>query len=102
MYFIDGQIHIEQDDQCFSCEFFQKGIACPLLEALGEGVVYLDGDIQVSNCGFYKPFKRHLKVIDPTTPASEHTETASPDMAAGAETADQTVTDIFIERKKNL
>ena len=68
MYFQDGQVHIEEEDQCYSCEHFTRGVACPLLEALGQGVVSLDGDILVKNCGFYVPFKRHLRLIDmPTT-----------------------------------
>jgi hypothetical protein len=64
MYY-DGSIRIEEDDQCYTCQYFCKGVSCPLLEALGLGVVALDGEVQVKNCGFYKEFKRHLKLIDP-------------------------------------
>lgn len=62
MYF-DQNVHIEEDDQCFTCQHFLRGISCPLLEALGEGVVSLDGDILVRHCGFYIKFERHLKVV---------------------------------------
>lgn len=55
--------YIEEDDQCITCENYAKGVACPLLEAIGEGVVYLEGNLTVSNCGFYKEFKRHLKLV---------------------------------------
>lgn len=55
--------YIEDDDQCITCENYAKGVACPLLEALGQGVVYLEGNLTVSNCGFYKEFKRHLKLV---------------------------------------
>lgn len=65
MYF-DGTIHIEPDDQCYSCEYFLKGVTCPLLEALALGVVNLDGDVMVRNCGFYKKFHRALRLVDPT------------------------------------
>jgi hypothetical protein len=78
MYF-DGSVHIEEEDQCYSCEYFLKGVSCPLLEALGVGVAHLDGDVLVRNCGFYKEFKRHLKLID--LAASEeppHPETGGP------------------------
>ena len=75
MYFEDGQVHIEEDDQCFNCEYFLKGVECPLLEALAEGVVSLEGDIVVRNCGFFKLFKRHLTLVpkpDPVTPETEN------------------------------
>ena len=62
--FYDGQIHIEEEDQCYTCEYFLKGVMCPLLEALAVGVAHLDGDVLVKNCGFYVEFKRHLQVID--------------------------------------
>ncbi|MBX2861454.1 MAG: hypothetical protein KTR14_09465 [Vampirovibrio sp.] len=60
----DGTIHIEKDDQCFTCEHFAKGVSCPLLEAMAVGVVQLQQDITVKNCGFYKEFKRHLSVVE--------------------------------------
>jgi hypothetical protein len=63
MYY-DGAVHIETEDQCFTCEHFVRGVSCPLLEALGVGVVNLEGDVIVRNCGFYKEFKRHLTVVD--------------------------------------
>jgi hypothetical protein len=64
MYYENGAVHIEEDDQCFTCEYFLKGVSCPLLEALGVGVAHLDGDVVVRNCGFYKEFKRHLQLVD--------------------------------------
>jgi hypothetical protein len=64
MYY-DGTVHIEEDDQCYSCEYFLKGVQCPLLEALALGVVSLGGDVVVRNCGFYKKFKRALYLVDP-------------------------------------
>jgi hypothetical protein len=65
MYHLNGTVHIEADDQCAACHYFSKGVACPLLEALCTGVVSLTGDIKVSNCGFYKPFKRALQLVGP-------------------------------------
>lgn len=65
MYFKQGSIHIEDDDQCITCENLQKGIACPLLQALAQGVVYLEDSLNVVNCGFYKKFERHLKLVLP-------------------------------------
>lgn len=73
MYF-DGVVHIEEDDQCFGCEYFAKGVSCPLLEALALGVVSLEGEIVVQNCGFFVEFKRTLRIVPNTTtetPASE-------------------------------
>jgi len=49
-----------------SCEHFNKGVACPLLQALGLGMVTLEGSLYVTNCDFYKEFKRHLKLVEPT------------------------------------
>lgn len=63
MYY-DGHVHIEEEDQCYSCEYFLKGVMCPLLEALAVGVAHLEGDVLVKNCGFYVEFKRHLHVVD--------------------------------------
>jgi hypothetical protein len=59
----DGDLIIETDDQCYTCEYVKRGIACPLLEALTEGVVKLQEDITVSRCGFYKEHKRHLNIV---------------------------------------
>lgn len=63
MYCIDYTVYIEDDDQCLTCESYAKGIACPLLEALGQGVVFLEDSLTVTNCGFYKEFKRSLKIV---------------------------------------
>lgn len=63
MYCIDDTVYIEDSDQCITCENYARGVACPLLEALGEGVVYLENSLSVTNCGFYKEFKRTLKIV---------------------------------------
>ena len=63
MYCIDYTVYIEDDDQCITCENYAKGVACPLLEALGQGVVFLEDNLTVSNCGFYKEFKRTLRIV---------------------------------------
>lgn len=63
MYCIDDTVYIEDSDQCITCENYARGVACPLLEALGEGVVYLEDSLSVTNCGFYKEFKRTLKIV---------------------------------------
>ena len=63
MYCIDDTVYIEDSDQCITCENYARGVACPLLEALGEGVVFLEDSLSVTNCGFYKEFKRTLKIV---------------------------------------
>ncbi|HNW25957.1 MAG TPA: hypothetical protein PLG15_06195 [Candidatus Gastranaerophilaceae bacterium] len=63
MYCIDDIVYIEDDDQCISCENYARGVACPLIEALGMGVVYLEDSLTVTNCGFYKEFKRNLRIV---------------------------------------
>lgn len=63
MYYENDNLHIEEDDQCVTCENFTKGIACPLIQAIASGFVALEGDMVVTNCGFYKEFKRHLKLV---------------------------------------
>ena len=63
MYTCDGAIKIEKSDQCYSCEYFLKGPSCPLLEALSTGMVELNGDLTVQNCGLYKKLVRHLKLV---------------------------------------
>jgi len=75
----DGSVHIEEEDQCYTCKYFSQGVLCPLLEALAVGVAHLDGDVVVKNCGFYVEFKRHLHVVvDPPKQADE------PPQASGA------------------
>ena len=63
MYSAEGKIYIEEDDQCNSCENYTKGVACPLLMALGEGAVFMEGSLTVEDCGFYKEFKRNLHIV---------------------------------------
>ena len=63
MYYDEDQVFIENDDQCLTCENYARGVACPLLEALGQGVVYLEDSMTVTNCGFYKEFKRNLRIV---------------------------------------
>lgn len=63
MYCDDGTVYIEDEDQCISCDNYARGVACPLLEALGAGFVYLEDSLTVTNCGFYKEFKRTLKIV---------------------------------------
>lgn len=59
----DSTTHIEEDDQCYTCSYFRDGVDCPLLEALSEHIVYLDGPIRVCNCGFYIEYKRKLEIV---------------------------------------
>ena len=63
MYYFKGSVHVEKEDQCMSCKNFTQGVACPLLEALGTGVVKLEGTLYVTNCGFYEKFTRRLKLV---------------------------------------
>lgn len=63
MYCVDETVFIEDDDQCITCDNYARGIACPLLEALGQGVVFLEDNLTVTNCGFYKEFKRNLTIV---------------------------------------
>lgn len=63
MYCENSQIFIEDDDQCISCDNYAHGVACPLLTALGEGAVFMEGCLIVRDCGFYKKFKRTLRLV---------------------------------------
>lgn len=71
MYCDGGKVYVEKEDQCMSCKNFKKGVACPLLEALGLGMVNLDGTMYVTNCGFYVEYLRHLRLVDIKKPDSE-------------------------------
>lgn len=73
MYYYNGSVYIEDEDQCQTCTNFAQGVACPLLQALGMGVVVMQDNMYVTNCGFYKEFKRHLRVIknDDKTPEND-------------------------------
>lgn len=63
MYCEDSKIYIEDDDQCMTCKNYADGVACPLLMALGQGVVFLDDSLIVTDCGFYQEFKRNLHIV---------------------------------------
>ena len=51
MYCSDGKIFIEDNDLCIDCS------------NLGLGVVYLKDNLTVTNCGFFKKFKRSLHIV---------------------------------------
>lgn len=63
MYCDDGKIYIEEDDQCTDCKNYLEGVSCPLLTALGLGVVNLEDSLVVTNCGFFKKFERRLHIV---------------------------------------
>ena len=65
MYIENNSVVIEEDDMCTTCSNLQKGIACPLIQALAQGVVFIEDSLCVSNCGFYEKFERHLKLVIP-------------------------------------
>jgi hypothetical protein len=64
MYCEEGRVYVEKEDQCMICKNFKKGVACPLLQALGLGMVLLEGTMYVTNCGFFEEYKRHLKIVN--------------------------------------
>ena len=64
MYVFENAVWLDKDDQCNSCEHYLRGQTCPLIEALGTGVAELTEEITVQNCGFYKEFTRHLRVVN--------------------------------------
>ncbi|MBO6088574.1 hypothetical protein J6P92_09580 [bacterium] len=63
MYYENGKIFIEDDDQCVNCQNYLEGVACPLLNALGQKAVYLEDSLTVTNCGFFRKFKRCLRIV---------------------------------------
>ena len=63
MYCEDGKVFIEKDDQCMDCKNYAQGTACPLLTALGLGVVYIEDSLTVVNCGFFEKFERNLHIV---------------------------------------
>ena len=65
MYIENNNLVIEEDDQCITCANFNRGVACPLVQAPAEGVVFIEDSLNVSNCGFYEKFERHLKLVVP-------------------------------------
>jgi len=71
MYYDNGNLYIEEDDQCITCENMQKGVACPLIHAISQGAVFIEDSLNVVNCGFYKKFERHLKLVIPINPSSD-------------------------------
>lgn len=62
MYF-EKDLKIEEDDQCYTCTYIGQGIMCPFVEALTVKIAFLDGEVKVTNCGFYVKHERRLKVV---------------------------------------
>ena len=42
---------------------YAEGVSCPLLTALGLGVVYIEDSLTVTNCGFFEKFERKLHIV---------------------------------------
>ena len=63
MYSYNDKIYLEDDDICNSCKNYVKNFECPLLAALTEGDVFLEGSLIVTRCGFYKEFRRTLHLV---------------------------------------
>ncbi len=63
MYCVNSRVFIEDDDLCINCENYVHDLDCPLLSALAQGDVFLEGSLQVTSCGFYKEFRRNLRVV---------------------------------------
>lgn len=75
MYYYNGSVHVQTEDQCMTCKNFEQGVACPLLQALAMGFVKMDGTLYVTNCGFYEKFTRKLRLVPPPeTNPSENDE----------------------------
>lgn len=77
--YVDDSIHIEKTDQCYTCEYFMKSVMCPLLEALALSIVELTGDVTVQNCGFYRQYTRHLRVVENAAKSGSEEESARKD-----------------------
>lgn len=63
MYCLNEKVFIEDDDLCTTCENYVQSVNCPLLSALAQGDVFLEDSLTVTCCGFYKEFKRTLRVV---------------------------------------
>ena len=63
MYYENDKVFIEDEDQCITCQNYLEGVACPLLNALGQKAVYLEDNLIVTNCGFFRRFKRRLRIV---------------------------------------
>lgn len=75
MYYYNGSVYVEDEDQCQNCSNFVNDVNCPLLQALGMNLVVLQDNMFVTNCGFYKEFKRNLRVVGKIeTPPNNDTE----------------------------
>ena len=63
MYCVESKVFIENDDLCISCQNYVEDLNCPLLSALAQGDVFLENSLQVTDCGFYREFKRKLHIV---------------------------------------
>lgn len=63
MYCVESKVFIENDDLCISCKNYVQDLNCPLLSALAQGDVFLENSLQVTDCGFYREFKRKLHIV---------------------------------------
>ena len=63
MYSDGKKVYIEDEDLCSTCENYVKEFDCPLLGALVQGDVFIEDNLIVTSCGFYKEFKRELRIV---------------------------------------
>jgi len=63
MYSDGEKVYIEDEDLCLTCENYVKEFDCPLLSALVQGDVFLEDNLVVTRCAFFKEFKRVLHIV---------------------------------------
>lgn len=63
MYYHNGELDLDDDDQCGSCYYLIGENKCPLLAALVQNFVFLSDPATIDNCGMYKEHERHLRVV---------------------------------------
>ena len=61
MYELNGKAFVDEDDQCNKCRHYANMLQCPLILALGHGLVVInENDFTVKNC---KLFVQHLEIV---------------------------------------
>jgi len=61
-----GQIYIDDaNDQCITCKYYAAGrrVTCPLLVAVGRGMVSFEGDLFVEDCPIFEVFENPLRLV---------------------------------------
>jgi hypothetical protein len=62
MFFNEGKLYLDENEQCHKCRFFKTG-QCPLLQVFYFGFADIVQPFTIDNCELFQKNERHLKAV---------------------------------------